>query len=264
MGECRPALPCPALRLSPTHAHLVSSRQTTTNNPSHDQNQNQNKFNMPTSTGTAMAVPESAKDLLATKLRESNGQPASSSAAPSPSPMLSRQTDSTSASGASSLVPSVQIKSVPLQGTEFVEPKKRIVSPASLARFEGSDTFAEILAFVGACNASVVGKTLQDQVHVSDASKAIISLLEEVARLRKDTPPDGSGPSSRFGNPAFRTFYAKLKEQNDELHRKIPGLESEGSQGARKELSVYFQESWGNEKRIDYGSGMELNFACWL
>lgn len=30
------------------------------------------------------------------------------------------------------------------------------------------------------------------------------------------------------------------------------------------ELRVYFNESWGNRTRIDYGSGMELNFLCWL
>lgn len=33
---------------------------------------------------------------------------------------------------------------------------------------------------------------------------------------------------------------------------------------AIEEVSVYFAESWGNRTRIDYGSGMELNFLCWL
>jgi serine/threonine-protein phosphatase 2A activator len=30
------------------------------------------------------------------------------------------------------------------------------------------------------------------------------------------------------------------------------------------EVSFYFNESWGNRARIDYGSGMELNFLCWM
>jgi Phosphotyrosyl phosphate activator (PTPA) protein len=33
---------------------------------------------------------------------------------------------------------------------------------------------------------------------------------------------------------------------------------------AAVELSGYFCESWGNRTRVDYGSGMELNFLCWL
>lgn len=30
------------------------------------------------------------------------------------------------------------------------------------------------------------------------------------------------------------------------------------------EVMGYFVESWGNRTRVDYGSGMELNFICWL
>ncbi len=54
-------------------------------------------------------------------------------------------------------------------------------------------------------------------------------------------------------------------EMNDlkvssELHSELSGL----PQDAIIEVSAYFTESWGNRTRIDYGSGMELNFLCWL
>jgi serine/threonine-protein phosphatase 2A activator len=40
---------------------------------------------------------------------------------------------------------------------------------------------------------------------------AVLSVLDKVEQIARDTPPvDNSG--SRFGNPAFRTFYDKVEE----------------------------------------------------
>ncbi|KAJ1022122.1 hypothetical protein NDA18_005356 [Ustilago nuda] len=205
-------------------------------------------------------VPDAAKDAIISKLRRpanSDSFPQSSTSAPAPSSTPSEEQSQGTAK---------DVETVSIQEHIFQEPRKRIVSPASLHRFEHSDTFAEILAFIRVCNTSVVGKTLTDDIETSPTCKSILAILDEVAAIRKATPPDASIGSSRFGNPAFRTFYAKIRDNNDRLHRMIPGLgdDSEASQTARAELGVYLQESWGNEKRIDYGSGMELNMACWL
>lgn len=45
-----------------------------------------------------------------------------------------------------------------------------------------------------------------------------------------------------------------------QLHETLPGLPRESI----LEVSIYFKEAWGNRARIDYGSGMELNFLCWM
>jgi len=209
-------------------------------------------------------VADAAKDALISKLR----QPAN--AAPPSEPSTFSSSSSTAASAPvnseESPASASDITTVSVQEHSFQDPRKRIVSPASLRRFEHSTAFAEIVAFIRVCNSTVVGKTLTDDIETSPACHAILSILDEITALREATPPDASIGSSRFGNPAFRTFYAKVRENNDRLHRMIPGLEddSEASRTARAELGVYFQESWGNEKRIDYGSGMELNMACWL
>lgn len=50
------------------------------------------------------------------------------------------------------------------------------------------------------------------------------------------------------------------EQKTHELHASIPGLPADRID----ELSAYFGESWGNRTRVDYGSGMELNFICWL
>lgn len=141
-----------------------------------------------------------------------------------------------------------------------VLPTKRIISRAHLDRWIRSDTHEQVVDFIANLNSAVVGVKLTDPaVHTSEATDAVLSILDEIQQLYHDTPPVDNG-KSRFGNPAFRTFYDKLAHRVHQLHQRLPNLDSEYI----PELSVYLQESWGNRTRVDYGSGMELNFLCWL
>lgn len=86
-----------------------------------------------------------------------------------------------------------------------------------------------------------------------------MAILDTVLSIAHATPPVDN-KQSRFGNPAFKPFYDKVGEASAELHARIPGLPA----AAVPEVEVYFTEAWGNKQRVDYGSGMELNFLCWL
>lgn len=86
-----------------------------------------------------------------------------------------------------------------------------------------------------------------------------MDILDEVLEIAKATPPVDN-KLSRFGNPAFKTFYDRVGAASQKMHESIPGLPVE----AIPEVETYFQESWGNRERVDYGSGHELNFLCWL
>lgn len=88
-------------------------------------------------------------------------------------------------------------------------------------------------------------------------TRPLLVCLDRVLQIAKDTPPVDN-KLSRFGNPAFRTFYDRVTEASTSLHEDlIP-------QSDIPEVQVYFNEAWGNRQRVDYGSGMELNFLCWL
>lgn len=143
----------------------------------------------------------------------------------------------------------------------YQAPKKRIVSQRHLEKWQHSDAFKEVLGLVMYCNDSVVGTKLNEEIkgQESQAIQSIITVLDRVAELVQETPAEKES-TSRFGNPAFRTFYAKVQQESRLLHESIPGLRDE----AIVEVERYFIECFGNEKRIDYGSGMELNFVCWL
>ncbi|KAG8894440.1 Serine/threonine-protein phosphatase 2A activator 2 [Tulasnella sp. 403] len=143
--------------------------------------------------------------------------------------------------------------------TTYKVPQKAILTKEQLDSFSDTQTHADIVKYINTLNAQVVGVKLTDDCPPSEVINSLLAILDKVESIAKDTPPVDNA-ASRFGNPAFRTFYDKLGEASLLIHQSIPGLPED----AIPELSVYFCESWGNRTRIDYGSGMELNFLCWL
>ncbi|KAI0315786.1 Phosphotyrosyl phosphatase activator [Amylostereum chailletii] len=141
----------------------------------------------------------------------------------------------------------------------FQAPQKAILIPEQLNAFQTSKTHADIVQYITTLNDAVIGVKLTDECSLSPGAVAVLGVLERVEGLARETPPVDN-KASRFGNPAFSTFYDKVQEASRALHETLPGIPGE----AIEEVSPYFNEAWGNRNRIDYGSGMELNFLCWL
>lgn len=57
----------------------------------------------------------------------------------------------------------------------------------------------------------------------------------------------------RFGNKAFKTWLTKVKENSKELL--IECLQNEAYSEHIEEISIYLNDSFGNDTRIDYGTG---------
>ncbi|KAH0831309.1 Phosphotyrosyl phosphatase activator [Lanmaoa asiatica] len=139
----------------------------------------------------------------------------------------------------------------------FKIPTKHILSSGQLEDFQNSQTHANLVTFIEQLNESVINVKLTDDVEATKIDP-ILNILEQVEGIAAQTPPIDN-KASRFGNPAFRIFYDKVEKQASTLHAELGVPEA-----AAPELQVYFVNSWGNRERIDYGSGMELNFLCWL
>ena len=87
----------------------------------------------------------------------------------------------------------------------------------------------------------------------------ILEMLETINGWVAKYPPVKQ--SSRFGNKAFRLWWEHLQQQSEALCR---GLLMEANQGYWVELQAYLLDSFGNETRIDYGTGHETNFILFL
>lgn len=152
----------------------------------------------------------------------------------------------------------------------FTIPTRRILSPQDHQLFLSSPTYNLILSFIFGLSESVVDRPISSvkDTDLSPTVKSILTILDEADALCQDSPPDDQG-GSRFGNKTFRVFLDKVKQRSPAWHATLlnpnpPNPIIPNPTAATTELSAYLTQSFGSRRRIDYGSGHELNFAMWL
>lgn len=159
------------------------------------------------------------------------------------------------------------------------EPKKCINDGDDLAFFHRSRAYTDIVTFVGQLNRAMFPTPLPDgqirqwstqspDINPSPQITRIRAMVRTLARLRDETPPE-SGPR-RFGNAAYRTWYAKVKEQLPTLLQEALTQEvwefihPDQRADLEGELSEYLLGGLGSVERLDYGTGHELSFLAFL
>ncbi|CAL8575669.1 Serine/threonine-protein phosphatase 2A activator 2 [Xanthoria parietina] len=147
------------------------------------------------------------------------------------------------------------------QNLHFHEPTRRILSPHDYKLFQASPTYNLVLSFIFSLSEAAADKKISSiyQDTIPDVIEHLLSVLSAVEETINRCPPADQG-GSRFGNPSFRDFLDAIASQRSSWH----SLLGVPSSPAVAEVSTYFQNSFGNRARIDYGSGHELNFLMWL
>ncbi|OBZ83084.1 Serine/threonine-protein phosphatase 2A activator 2 [Choanephora cucurbitarum] len=139
----------------------------------------------------------------------------------------------------------------------FRVPTKRIITKEDLDEFLQSQAYHEYIGYIERLNESVKNTKIDPSMPVSPNVQKTLDILETLLNWIKEIPPV-ENEKSRFGNPAFRTFYDKIQENIHDVFKDLVPKE------AIEEVARYFYESFGNRKRIDYGTGHEANFIAWL
>ena len=168
--------------------------------------------------------------------------------------------------------------------SEYVMPVRGIFNAAELKAFQCSQTYAELMHFVQKCAESIRGfefpassssfmpstiaaEGTQVELVAAEGDEGnghVISKLAEYLELLAqwvDEIPPIKQPM-RFGNKAFRDWHARLVRETPSYLLAL--LEPYGLSGAERELSPYLYGAFGNETRIDYGTGHEANFVIFL
>ena len=151
-------------------------------------------------------------------------------------------------------------RTVDLSTWSFTTPEKRIKNAAQLETFLESDVCLQYERFLTRVSGAVKGKKISNATCQSPLLQNVLSVFVEMKAWLGEIPPIKQ--PMRYGNKAFRDYLARLNDRILELMTKVFGdkVPEEG----KKELGLYFCESFGNSLRIDYGTGHETNFVAFM
>lgn len=140
----------------------------------------------------------------------------------------------------------------------FSIPRRRILSQEDLEIFQDSSAYADLLEFIEDLNRSILGAPNSSECAISANCQHLLDILSDI-QSKLALHPAVDNELSRFGNPAFRDFYDDILRSTGTMLKCL-----DLPDGSDLELGGYLTESFGNRTRIDYGSGHELNFLCYL
>ena len=144
---------------------------------------------------------------------------------------------------------------------KFVATSKKITHPDLLNTFLTGKTYNLIMNFI---------KMLQNSVKSKPNSKVpksknpcflgLEKFFDELDKYFSEIPL--STKKQRFGNTAFKLFRDKVEKQYDSLLKLV--LVPKYNAGLAIELKNYLLDCFGSYQRLDYGTGHELNFLCFI
>jgi len=145
---------------------------------------------------------------------------------------------------------------------EYVVPTTQIKTHEGVGVWEDSEAYQEYLGFIIAIGESVKGRKITEDITMSCCCRRLVDLLTILRKNIGETP--ACEMQSRYGNPAYRDWFAKLEASADTLLSDLLCGAGDGLEGAVVELVPYLVNSFGNKTRIDYGTGHEMTFVMFL
>lgn len=155
---------------------------------------------------------------------------------------------------------------------KYIKAEKIINNQDKNRAFTNGVTYKKIVSYIEMFQQSVEKKKNPydetKDIEKDSNIEAIFKFLEEAEKLMVCYPPINKD-KQRFGNVAFRSWYEGLEKLYDDVFAPKLDLDpvnygnSKGN-SLSDEIKPYILECFGNSKRIDFGTGHELNFFCVL
>jgi serine/threonine-protein phosphatase 2A activator len=142
------------------------------------------------------------------------------------------------------------------------EPKRRILSAEDIDFWLKCDGYKDYLNFIKQLNEFAKGvhnKALNSRNSITNELLInIVLMLDSLSSLVDEIKPFDDDKNQRFGNKAFRVWFNQMTTKVDsDLNQLFDSSDV-------MELKPYLMDSFGNEQRIDYGTGHEMCFIIFL
>nr|XP_053628594.1 serine/threonine-protein phosphatase 2A activator-like [Cherax quadricarinatus] len=144
---------------------------------------------------------------------------------------------------------------------KFEVPQRAVFTPEDVKKWEQSNAYQDIIGFLTAMNTAVKGKKLSVECAVSPVTVGLLNMLDTISHWIDDIPPVDQ--PQRYGNTAFRDFYAKLKENGEQVWKEA--LQRTFMQCPPKKtvtLEIISPEMFSNEKIVNENADEYMFLAC--
>merc|ERR1711920_555155 len=160
---------------------------------------------------------------------------------------------------------SVVVPPAPSSAVAEDAPRRRIRSQQDLELFTSSDLCQKLMSFIRELSESIRGKACSPERSeaASPLIRGLVAMLDELERWVDEFPP--LAQPMRFGNRAFRQWHARLCERGEALLVEALKVAPAALRSPlATELAHYLRGAFGDESRIDYGTGHEAAFLAIL
>lgn len=157
------------------------------------------------------------------------------------------------------------VESINLKSHKFIKAEKLINNQDKHKVFINGKTYQKLVKSI-----EIFQQSIEKKKNAFDPSKDIdkdsnlevmFKFLCAAEELIQSFPAINK-EKQRFGNTAFRSWYEGLEKLIDSFLAPKLNVDSNSETPLSEEIKPYLLECFGNSKRIDYGTGHELNFFC--
>ena len=145
----------------------------------------------------------------------------------------------------------------------YEEAKKLGNQPWLIDKFVASPAYKEILDFIYAIQSELKG--MKKSAMPPTTNECLLNfdpLFDKLEEIYNNNPPKKG--EARFDDPVFKRFHEELTNKFTDIMNTTILSPKNMPKNIIIELKTYFLDSFGNQFRLDYGTGHELNFFCML